>query len=122
MIHRHHTTQPSPPKYSIKHRLSSNVRRDLAEYVLTDHALTRAAQRNLSSEDLQYVLCHGRAYYVADSVTFFLGRRDIPKADRADDTILRLEGTAVITASQQAVIITTWRNRNGMKNIRRKFH
>lgn len=118
MAHRHNTGQSFPPK----HRRPSNVSRDLTEYLLTHHAQVRAAQRNLSWADLQYVLLYGRLYYVAESITFFLGRRDIPKEDQANDMMLRLEGTAVVTASaEDSIIITTWRNRNGTKNIRRKL-
>jgi len=108
--------------HQVKHRQTADINRKLSRYALTEHARTRSAQRNLAPADLQYVLEHARIYHVADSVTFFLGRRDIPEADRSDDAVMRLEGTAIVTStSEESVIITAWRNRNGTKNIRRKL-
>jgi hypothetical protein len=122
MSHYRQTIQPCQIRHDAKQVRLSSTRRSLTDYTISDHARIRAAQRNLSLDDLQYVLCYGRVYYVADSLTFFLGWRDIRKEDRSNPMISRLEGTAIITAARRPVIITAWRNRNGMKKIRRKLH
>lgn len=86
---------------------------------LSYHAQARAAQRCLSSEDIGYILRHGRRYHAADAIFYFLVGRDVPKADRRQ--MDRLVGTAIIVDKTRSTIITMWRNRqHGSRNIRRK--
>jgi hypothetical protein len=54
-------------------------------------------------------------------VIYFLGRRDIPTEDLVNDDLARLEGTLVLTARHRPDVITVYRNRDGLKVIRRKF-
>jgi len=94
---------------------------EVGGYVLSNHAAQRSARRNLSEEDIRYVLRYGRAYHCADAVIYFLGRRDIPTEDLANDDLARLEGTMILTARDQSSVITVCRNRDGLKVIRKKF-
>lgn len=89
------------------------------QFCLSYHAQTRAAQRSLSVQDVEYILRYARRYHAADAIFYFLVGRDIPKSDRHQ--MNRLVGTAIIVDKTRSTIITMWRNRqHGSRNIRRK--
>jgi hypothetical protein len=79
------------------------------------------AQRGLSSQDVEYVVCFGQVIETAGAIHCFLSRRSIPKPDRRLDRYKRLEGTTVLLAPEQtSQVITVYRNRLGAKDIRTK--
>ena len=85
---------------------------------LSDHALTRMAQRNLSAEDVEYVIQFGCPVRSGGALHYFLRQEDIPYADRK--SVQRLEGTTVLMDRGEQYIITVYRNRRGLKEIRQK--
>ena len=68
---------------------------------------------------MEYVLAHGRRVQRTGVAFFFLGRRDMPPADRCLSWASRLEGTIGLLASDGAVI-TVYRNQRGLRAILRK--
>lgn len=88
------------------------------EMELSNHAIMRMAQRNLSAEDVEYVLRHGCRVRSGGALHYFLRADDIPTADRKK--VERLEGTTVLMDRWGQYIITVYRNRRGLKGIRRK--
>ena len=81
------------------------------------------AQRNVSRDDLEYVLEHGKRIYTTGITVYILRKRDIPHEDRNRSTITRLEGTVVLTGFTQngdLEIITTYRNKSAFKVFRAK--
>jgi hypothetical protein len=86
----------------------------------TDHARRRGARRNVEPDEVDYVLAHGRMIQRTGVTFFFLGRRDVPPADRCMSWISRLEGTIVLLAPDGEVI-TVYRNRRGLRPILRKL-
>lgn len=87
----------------------------------SEHAITRMAQRGLTEAAIHYVLEHGQRLYRAGALHCFLGKRDIPADDRHDDDLCRLEGTTVLLdPKNKCCVITVYRNREALKNIRSK--
>jgi hypothetical protein len=87
---------------------------------MSEHSLTRAAQRNLGPEDVDYILAWGERHHCGGALIYFLRRCDIPASDRGVDRHERLAGTALIV-SRDGTVITLWRNRrSGLKRIRCK--
>ncbi len=87
----------------------------------TEHAWTRMHQRCLSISDVEYVVLHGQQHRSAGVVHYFLGRRNIPTKDQGKDYLCRLEGTTILVDSQdRRSVITVYRNRSALKDIRRK--
>jgi hypothetical protein len=86
----------------------------------TKHARKRAARRNLAPNAVDYVLAHGREIHRTGVSFYFLGRSDMPPADRRHSWASRLEGTIVLVALDGAVI-TAYRNRRGLRAILRKM-
>ena len=85
------------------------------------HAKIRAAQRNLSVNEIGYVITYGKKFHKAGALIYYLRKRDIPGWDCADPQWARLAGTAVIMAKDGRRVITVWRNRSkGLKRIKRK--
>lgn len=101
-----------------------NLNREMEDITmpeLTQHAALRTAQRNLSAEQLNYVMAHGRKFRQAGALIIYLRKRDIPEWDRPIDRWMRLAGTAVILTRDGRRIITVWRNRQkGLRRIKRK--
>lgn len=84
------------------------------------HAITRMAQRCLSAAEIEYVVCHGRRYYSAGVIHYFLGKKDIPEDDQKYDKYRKLEGATVLVDSKLGrAVITAYRNKS-TKKIRRK--
>lgn len=89
------------------------------DFTPTYHAQLRMAQRNISQDDVAFVLEHGQCIHRAGAIFFYLRRRDIAK--RFWDHYARLEGTAVVVTRRTGQILTIYRNReNGLRHIKRK--
>lgn len=92
---------------------------DYQEYVPSFHAGKRMAQRNLSLEDIDFVLDHGQRLHKAGAVFFFLGKCDIPEIWRR--RFERLEGTMLVMSNETNTLITVYRNRQkGLRRAKRK--
>jgi hypothetical protein len=89
--------------------------------LMTEHALRRAAQRNLSPSDITYIMQHGSRYHRAGACFYHLGAKDIPHDDQREDELTRLEGAVVVLDADQEWVLTVYRNRDdGLKEIRKK--
>ena len=88
----------------------------------TVHALNRQAQRNLSDDDVQFVLRYGRRIHSAGALHIFLGGRDIPSTKELAQRYGRLEGTVLVLAqlADELTLVTAYRNRRGLKAVRAK--
>lgn len=87
----------------------------------SQHSARRAAQRNLSAEEVRYVMTYGQWFHRAGALVCFLRRRDVPEWDWPVDKWMRLVGTAVILTKDGRQVITVWRNRRkGLKRIKCK--
>lgn len=92
------------------------------EMTASRHAVVRQAQRNMSDADVAFVLEHGRQVRCAGALHVFLGRRDIPADRETQRRFGHLEGTVLVLAddNSQLVLITAYRNREALKEIRAK--
>ena len=99
--------------------MPTGMRRRTRLLSLTDHARRRGARRNVEPDAVEYVVAHGRRIQRTGVTFFFLGRRDVPPADRCMSWASRLEGTIVLLAPDGAVI-TVYRNQRGLRAILRK--
>lgn len=96
--------------------------RDHTIVSVSAHAGRRLAQRNLSWDDVRYVVTYGRVMHAGKALFIHLGRRDIPAAHRQQDRLRRLEGTVLVLDSATGKHLTTaYRNRrHGSRDIKRK--
>lgn len=86
----------------------------------TNHAHIRSAQRNISADQIQTVIEHGRRFYGHRAVHYFFGRKEAQQfRPLLGAPVERLEG-AVVVVSHQGDVLTTYRNRDALKRIRCK--
>ena len=86
----------------------------------SDHARQRAAQRNLSARDMQYIMLWGHEVRRTGALFYCLRARDIPAQHRHLPEIARLVG-AVVLASRAGEVITLYRNAHALRDIQRKL-
>ncbi|HZC05504.1 MAG TPA: DUF4258 domain-containing protein [Ktedonobacterales bacterium] len=84
------------------------------------HARRRAAQRNLTMTDVEYIMLWGHVIYRTGAVFYCLRGRDIPAQHRHLPRISRLAGSVVLT-SRDEEIITLYRNAGALRDIQRKL-
>ena len=84
----------------------------------TLHSQTRMAQRGISPADIAFVRDYGRLTHKTGVQFYFLGRRDIPDAMRR--AFGHLEGTTLIVAADGRVMVTCYRDRTAIAEIKRK--
>lgn len=95
---------------------------NLQDLGLTAHASQRLSQRNLSQQDIEFTLKHGRIEHCAGATVYFLGYRDIPDEYRNLKRFNRLQGTVLIISNNAPVLITAYRNRKGLRKLKKKGH
>lgn len=90
--------------------------------IVTEHARQRQAQRNLSPDDIEFVIEHGRYIHNGGALHIFLGKQDIPREKGVQRRFGRLEGTTLVMAEEEdkLILITAYRNRKGFKQLRTK--
>jgi hypothetical protein len=87
----------------------------------TAHSALRTAQRGLSKKEIDYVYIHGSRHHCGGALIYYLKKQDVPLSDSGKDWAERLVGTALVVDSEDQVLLTAWRNRNGgLKLIRKK--
>ncbi len=89
----------------------------------SNHARLRQAQRNLSDEDVSFVLQYGRRSYHAGVLCVFLGWRDIPNEKPTYQRFSHLEGTMLKLAAAlcgEMILVTAYRNRRAGSRMRKR--
>jgi hypothetical protein len=88
---------------------------------LNNHARKQIARRNLSLDDIEYIVQFGAHFHQAGVLFYFLRDEDIPVSDQQNSELERLAGTAVVLSKDGQHLLTAWRNRErGLKHIKRK--
>ena len=89
---------------------------------ISHHAYKRQARRNLSESDILFVLDYGQWFHSAGALHVFLGRRDLPAERELYRRYAHLEGTILVIhdAGTHLLLITVYRNRQGLKRIKHK--
>jgi hypothetical protein len=86
----------------------------------SDHADLRCVQRNLSEEEVHFIIQHGEMTRRTGVIFFHLRKRDIPPQYTRDQRIGRLIGTTVVVDKECTLVITVYRNDEARKKDRRK--
>ncbi|MCA9963027.1 MAG: DUF4258 domain-containing protein [Anaerolineales bacterium] len=90
-------------------------------YEHSKHAKLRMAQRNVSKNNIEFVLENGQWFHRGGAIFVFLGSRDIQKSREFEKKFERLEGTVVVLSRDGSHIITVYRNRQqGLRKIKQK--
>lgn len=93
-------------------------------YHKTPHFTERQRQRRISDERIWLALNWGQTYYQGDQKVYFLGRKQLGRAQRvlgkmfSEDEMQKADGTVVVVANDNA-LVTTYRNPNYIRHLRR---
>lgn len=101
--------------------LSAGLPNQVSVY-FTRHAQQRMAQRNLSDEEIKYVLLHGQTWHKAGVIIMHLRQKDIPRTNQTDQRCQQLIGaTVILSTGNRSTVITAYRDRqSGLKQIKNK--
>ena len=87
---------------------------------LTNHALKRINQRGISNRELELALEFGCIIHNAGAKFVFVRKKDIPK-DLPGSIAEKIEGIVIVMNPFDGTILTVYKNRNALKNIKRKI-
>jgi hypothetical protein len=101
------------------HRCYCNYIQEVSES-FSNHALQRAAQRNIKRDKMEFILQFGQKIHNGGALFVFLGRHDIPDEYQRDDQFAKLEGSILLVSNDGSCLITTYKNKRGLKQIKKK--
>jgi hypothetical protein len=91
-----------------------HTRREIVGF--SDHCRERMAQRNVSEDDVQYIVSRGACEYRTGVLCFTLPRRSIPAEERSLHSSLE----SLVVLVHDGYVITVYRNKRPMRHVRRK--
>jgi hypothetical protein len=86
----------------------------------SDHADLRCVQRNLSEDEVHFIIEYGEMTRRTGVIFFHLRKRDIPQHYSKNQRLARLVGTTVVVDKECSLVITVYRNDEARKKDRRK--
>jgi hypothetical protein len=84
------------------------------------YAQRRLAQSNLVLTDVELVRLYGRMIYRDSARQYFIGQRDLERYGAVEPRLHKLQSIVLVVASDSETVITTYRNQNGIHQIKRK--
>lgn len=87
---------------------------------LSEHARQRGAQSNLRATDLELVRRYGTLEYRTGVRFYILRRRDVARYRDVEPRLVKLHDIVLIVSSDGTTVITVYRNKKALREIRRK--
>lgn len=91
-----------------------------AKVALSRHAKQRGAQSNLSDRDVELVRRYGVLEHRTGVRFYFVGRREVERFRHVEPRLNKLHDIVMIVSNDDCLVITVYRNRKALKDIRRK--
>ena len=86
---------------------------------LSQHAVERSQKRRISEQEIDLVMEYGYQIYQGGALFIFLRAKDLPIHIRHKFP-KNLEGTTIVMDPQSNTILTLYRNKNALRDIKRK--
>ncbi len=87
---------------------------------LSEHARHRGAQSNLCATDMELVRRYGVLEYRTGVRFYILRRRDVERHRGVEPRLAKLHDIVLIVSSDGTTVITVYRNRKALRDIKRK--
>lgn len=87
---------------------------------LSKHGRQRAAQSNLSNDDVDLVRRYGVLEHRTGVRFYFIGRREVERYRFVAPRLAKLHDIVMIVSHNDDTVITVYRNKHALKQIRRK--
>lgn len=84
------------------------------------HGRLRVAQSNLSTDDVELVRRYGVLEHRTGVRFYFIGRREVERYRHVAPRIAKLHSIVLIVSQDDDTVITVYRNKHALKQIRRK--
>ncbi|MBZ0303166.1 MAG: DUF4258 domain-containing protein [Anaerolineae bacterium] len=92
----------------------------MVHFFLSNHASTRSAQRNLSDDDIAFILQHGSRVHRTGVIFCQLRQKDLPPDTPGNHRHRQLAGTTVVTCRCGHTVITVYRDKRAFQRDTRK--
>jgi hypothetical protein len=89
----------------------------MQQLIISDHAYQRAAQRNVSEDEIYIIVQHGHRVRKAGAIFCQFRRNSLPELDARLEALI---GTTVMLCKCGSSVITLYRNERAFKRDRRK--
>ncbi len=87
---------------------------------VSEHARQRGAQSNLRASDMELVRRYGILEYRTGVRFYILRRRDVERHREVEPRLAKLHDIVMIVSSDDSTVITVYRSKKALKDIRRK--
>jgi hypothetical protein len=87
---------------------------------VSEHARRRGAQSNLRDSDMELVRRYGVLEYRTGVRFYILRRRDVERYRGVEPRLAKLHDLVMIVSSDKSTVITVYRNKKALRDIRRK--
>ncbi|MDQ3704435.1 MAG: hypothetical protein M3437_04275 [Chloroflexota bacterium] len=87
---------------------------------LSDHARQRGAQSNLCASDMELVRRYGILEYRTGARFYVVRRREVERYREVEPRLAKLHDLVMIVSGDGTTIITVYRNKKALREIRRK--
>ncbi len=87
---------------------------------LSSHAKQRGAQSNLRDHDLDLVLRYGVLEHRTGVRFYVMRKREVERYRLVEPRLAKLHDIVIIVSNDDGTVITVYRNRNALRDIRRK--
>jgi hypothetical protein len=84
------------------------------------HGRHRGAQSNLSDRDLEIVRTYGVLEHRTGVRFYFVGKREVERFRHVEPRLAKLHDIVMVVTRDGSLVITTYRNRRALREIRRK--
>jgi len=92
----------------------------LADYRETAHFQQRVEQRHLADDQIQFTLLYGSRLFCGGACAYVVRHQNIP-AWLDPKLARRYHGTVVITALDEATLLTAYQNEHAYTQLKKKF-
>lgn len=90
------------------------------QYLLSGHALQRSAQRNLSDDDIDFIIQHGDRLHRTGVIFCQLRYKNIPAQIPGNHRCHKLVGTTIVLCKCGRCVVTMYREERAFRRDARK--
>ena len=89
-------------------------------YVLSTHAVQRSAQRNLSDQDIEFIMRYGERVRRTGVIFCQLRSKNVPRETPGNHRLWQLTGTTIVLCKCGRYVVTLYRQERAFQRDSRK--
>lgn len=108
------------PEYQLKFTVSEKNNTETLSFVHSNHSITRASQRGVTSDMIGVVMEYGKAFFKQGCVFYVLGQKTKKIPNDIMKNWKKYKNLIVMVSGTDNTIITCYRNENPFQHIKKK--